>query len=178
MTLVIFGSANKNGFTAQLLQQELRQHRAEYSRPVKFFYCYEQAAAPCSGCGHCRESGSCRHRDLTDFFRDFSAAQQIIYAFPVYNGSLPAPMKAVVDRFQPYYELHFKGQSPFAAVRPATLVITAGAKKATPQPLLQQLRPVFSVTGCRQQRCLFLAGTDRPNPHLTVLDKEDRKSVV
>lgn len=169
--MVIFGSAKKNGHTAQMLQQELGQHRAEYSHPVQFFYCYEQAVTPCSGCGHCHEAGSCRHRDLTAFYRDFLTAQQIIYAFPVYNGSLPAPLKAVVDRLQPYYELHFKGQSPFAQVRPATLVITAGSQRATPQPLLQQLRPVFSVTGCRQRRCLFLAGTDGAAPQLTVLDE-------
>lgn len=173
MTLVIFGSAKKNGFTGQLLQRELSQNRGKYPGPVRFFYCFEHLIAPCSGCGECRRTGRCRHEDLTAFHRDFLAATQLVFAFPVYNGSVPAPLKALIDRFQPYYELHFKGQSPFANKRPVTVVITAGAKNTAPQPLLSQLKPVFSVTGGQLQRCLLLAGTDSNNPTLTVLNKDE-----
>ena len=100
MTLVIFGSAKKNGFTGLLLQRELSQNREKYPGPVRFFYCFEHFIAPCSGCGECSQTGRCRHGDLAAFHRDFLAATQLVFAFPVYNGSVPAPLKALLDRFR------------------------------------------------------------------------------
>lgn len=35
-------------------------------------------------------------------------ADAVIVATPVYNLSFPAPMKALFDRFQRYYEAHFR----------------------------------------------------------------------
>lgn len=151
----------------------LQQVLSESHDKTTYFYCYENRFAPCDGCNSCQKSGICRHRDLDPFYQNFLTADRIVYAFPVYNGSLPAPMKALVDRLQPFYYLHFSGQDPFAEKRPVTVVMTAGAKNFQPKPVLAQLRPVFSVTGCQFEKCFALTGTDSPTPNFTTISGKD-----
>ena len=146
MTLVIFGSAKKNGFTGRLLQRELSQNREKYPGPVRFFYCFEHFIAPCSGCGECSQTGRCRHGDLAAFHRDFLAAAQLVFAFPVYNGSVPAPLKALLDRFQPYFWTDARKRLR----RPAVLhVVGEGGDPHGFEPLVGTVRSALAVAGFR-----------------------------
>lgn len=61
----------------------------------------------CDGCGACRKSGICRYRDLDDFWHIFSQSKLVIVSSPVYNGSFPAPLKALLDRTQAFYNGYF-----------------------------------------------------------------------
>ena len=51
-------------------------------------------------CGWCDENVGCVFDDMDEFFADFEQADYIVITTPVYNGGVPAPLKAVVDRFQ------------------------------------------------------------------------------
>ena len=69
-------------------------------------------------------------------------------ASPVYNLSFPAPLKAVLDRFQRYFEARFSlGKKPaIEKHRKAVLLVSAGANCREGVDIMEkQLRQSFSV---------------------------------
>ena len=157
-SLIIFGSPNKSSFTMELLKKEAAQQLED-----AFFYnCFENNPAPCDGCGLCKNNDGCKFNDLTDFFEKFKAAKEVIFAFPVYNGSFPAPMKALIDRFQIFYNARFfkNKRPPIDGTRNVTLVITAGGKEDPLPLIIAQLKPLFTVCGCRLKKAITLINTD------------------
>lgn len=162
LTLVIYGSAHRHSFTRTLLRQYLTEKPGE----ICYFNCYSNSFAPCDGCQSCKTNGFCRHHDLNSFYRNFEQADRIVFAFPVYNNSFPAPLKAVIDRFQVYYHLHFSGQRVFKTKRPTAVLMTAGSLQDRTETVLAQLTPAFTVTGCTLTYCAVLLGTDTNRPTL------------
>ena len=95
-------------------------------------------------------------------FEYFKNSDEVFFAFPVYNGSFPAPLKALIDRFQIFYNARFfkNKHPPIEGVRQVTLIITAGGK-IDPLPLITaQLKPIFTVCGCKLKKAVVLSGTD------------------
>ena len=164
---IIYGSPNKNSFTMELLRQSERQSLEN----ACFFNCFEARPTPCDGCGFCKASDGCKFDDLNDFFKDFERAENVILAFPVYNGSFPAPLKSLIDRFQWLYNARFfkNKRPPIGGKRDVTLVITAGSKK-NPLPLItSQLKPLFTISGCKLKKAVMLLNTDN-NPTLKTVE--------
>ena len=156
--LIIYGSPNKSSFTMKLLKKSA----AEKLKNSYFYDCFEKNPAPCDGCGICKVNDACKFDDLNEFFENFKSAKEVIFAFPVYNGSFPAPLKSLIDRFQIFYNARFfkNKRPPVAGKRDVTLVITAGGE-FDPLPLIMaQLKPLFTVCGCSLKRAVVLIGTD------------------
>lgn len=160
--LVIFGSPNKASFTAKLTQSEI----AALSGEVAVYDCFSSSPAPCNGCRGCETSYGCVKADLDDFFELFKKAEEVILAFPVYNGSFPAPLKALLDRFQWLFSARFcqNRRPPIEGRRRVTLIITAGAEKDPLPLILAQLKPLFTVCGCQIKKTVVLCGTDSKSP--------------
>jgi multimeric flavodoxin WrbA len=155
---IIYGSPNKNSFTMELLKQA----QGENLKSAYFYNCFEGSAKPCDGCGFCKTSEGCKFTDLNDFFENFKKAKQVVFAFPVYNGSFPAPMKSLIDRFQQFYNARFfrNKRPPIEGTRDVTLVITAGSD-IDPLPLITaQLKPLFTICGCKLKSAVMLLNTD------------------
>ena len=156
--LIIYGSPKKSSFTMELLEKSLNEDISSF----EFYDCFEKIPKPCIDCGYCKENEGCCFDDLKDFFENFKNAKKVIFAFPVYNGSFPAPLKALIDRFQFLYNDRFykKRRPPIEGVRDVTLVITAGAK-SDPLPIItNQLSPLFTICGCKLKKAIVLTGTD------------------
>ena len=156
--LVIYGSPNKSSFTMELFKKIV----GEKLNNATIYNCFEKMPAPCDGCGVCKVSDKCKFDDLTEFFKAFENAKEVFFAFPVYNGSFPAPMKALIDRFQILFNARFfkNKRPPIKGKRDVTLVITAGGT-ADPIPLIvAQLKPLFTVCGCSLKKVIALIGTD------------------
>ena len=115
--LIIYGSPNKNSFTMELLKKVT----AEKFENSYVYDCFENSPNPCDGCGFCKVKDSCKFDDLNQFFENFKKAEKIFFAFPVYNGSFPAPLKALIDRFQIFYNARFfkNKRPPIEGVRQA-----------------------------------------------------------
>lgn len=61
----------------------------------------------------CEYHDGCSNKDLDIFFEDFEDADYIAFFTPVYNNFFPAPIKAILDRFQRYYNARYKrGSNP------------------------------------------------------------------
>ena len=156
--LIIFGSPNLSSFTMEFLKKV-----AEEKFENSFFYdCFNKNPYPCDGCGACKVNDDCKFNDLNEFFDNFKAAKEVVFAFPIYNGSFPAPMKSLIDRFQIFYNARFfkNKRPPIEGKREVTLIITAGGKE-DPIPLITaQLNPLFTVCGCNLKKAYALINTD------------------
>jgi hypothetical protein len=85
--------------------------------------------APCRSCGACAKTGQCPYGDAAgEFHQALLAAEAVILASPVYFYSLPAQVKAVVDRAQAYWQRRFVlGDTSFLPNPPPPLIFLAVA---------------------------------------------------
>ena len=135
--MTISGGPRKDGasarmlqcFTESLLRVSAGRASGELSFVFRHYDAYDCGFAPCTDCRACRRFEGCVHRDMEDFWRDFENADGIVIASPIYNLSFPAPLKAIVDRMQRYYNARFSlgKRPPIVKRRPAVLLMAAGA---------------------------------------------------
>lgn len=96
---VLFASPNENGKTKLLLDIFL----SECAHNIIIYNMYDENIKPCIGCGRCESLKSCFTDDTEKILSDIFSSDFIIFASPVYNYSFPSPMKAFLDRLQPYF---------------------------------------------------------------------------
>lgn len=126
--LIIKGSCRENGFTNRLIQTAASNL---HGTDISVFDPYTHKFAYCNGCGYCDENGACIHRDLDGFFEEFENCDVIVFVSPVYNGGFPAPVKALIDRFQFYYNKFYKnGKAQPVAKRRKVLLLSAAGRQA------------------------------------------------
>ena len=88
----------------------------------------------------------------------------LVIATPVYNLSFPAQLKAVIDRFQRYFEARFaRGIRPAIAThRDAVLLLTMGRYDPFAVEVCEKtLRQSFSVMNTTLKKTVVLPDTDR-----------------
>ncbi len=151
---VLFGSPRPDGFTAALLREFLTDYPdAEVTR----FDAYELNLLPCVACDRCREDGRCAFRDADDLFAACETCDLLVLASPVYNYGFPSPMKAVLDRAQPWYHRNFeRGEADPA--RKGVLLLTAGRSGKYAFELMEKQFRVF----CRELGVTFAETRARP----------------
>lgn len=128
--------------------------------------------APCTGCDACRAvsdepvcaieegdplqpqaavaaSGAPLHHcviddDMAEVRKHLDAADELVVVCPVYFASVPAQMKALLDRLQPYYYTDLRTRPK----RPAVIhVVGAGGDPHGFDPLIGTVRSALSVAG-------------------------------
>lgn len=97
----------------------------------------------------------CRLRDdMDDVYPLIDAADELIVVSPVYFAGAPAQLKALLDRFQPYFWTKTRARK-----RPATLhVIGEGGDPHGFDPLVGVVRSSAAVAGFRLERVLDWVG--------------------
>lgn len=112
---IIFGSPRKNGNTATLLapfMEELKANGAE----LDYFDVYEKNIAGCKACLGCqRDTTSINcviNDDMQPILKSIETADVIVFAAPTYIWSVPAPVKAVIDR-SVYASCKYYGGDPY-----------------------------------------------------------------
>lgn len=158
--LCIEGFSNENGNTKALLDEFLREYK---NAEIIKYNTYKESPKPCYGCGFCKENEKCVYSDLQNFFILFETADIIIVASPIYNLSFPAPLKALIDRLQPYYESYYKyGKiQKIKKRREAYFLAAAGrdGEKAF-NIMRRQLKNAFSITNIEYKGDKLHANTD------------------
>ncbi len=96
---LINASPRKNGNTKQVIDEFLSVCPHE----TIIYNMYEENISPCIGCGSCSDTGRCFMRDIDHIIDDIFSSDFVVFATPVYCYSFPSPMKAFLDRLQPYY---------------------------------------------------------------------------
>lgn len=125
--LAVLGSPRKAGYTSKILGTLLREFPK--GTEIETVSIYELNPTPCNACGYCKACDGCSKKDLDIFFKKFESADVIIFATPVYNMSVPAPLKALIDRFQRYVEGRVRNnmQNVIQKRRKAIIMVTSGS---------------------------------------------------
>lgn len=147
---------------------------------------------PCIGCDECRavaeepihvfeegdpllpqetvaESGALFHHciiddDMNEVRKHLDAADELIVVCPVYFASVPAQMKALLDRLQPYYFTDLRTRPK----RPAVIhVVGAGGDPHGFEPLIGTVRSALSVAGFAVELVLDWVGKIRADGEIT-----------
>lgn len=170
--MAIMASPRKTGYTAKLLGSLLR----EFPKGTNFeiVNLYELNPTPCNACGYCKAGNGCSKKDLEDFFKKFETADIIVFATPIYFMGVPAPFKALIDRFQRYYEARFRQnkQQPIAKHRKAVLIVTSGSDGEIGYEVIKhQLLQAFSVLNIELCGVTLAKNTDKCGVDNTDVDR-------
>ena len=170
--MAIMASPRKTGYTAKLLGSLLR----EFPKGTNFeiVNLYELNPTPCNACGYCKTGNGCSKKDLEDFFKKFEMADVIVFATPIYFMGVPAPFKALIDRFQRYYEARFRRnmQKPIEKHRKAVLIVTSGSDGEIGYEVIKhQLLQAFSVLNIELCGVTLARNTDKCGVDSTDVDR-------
>lgn len=157
--LVLYGSPHADGHTARLLRAFLELFDGE---AVDIVNAYAKQIAPCTACGYCKKKEGCSNPDFDRVDMYIRRADLLVVASPVYNLTFPAPLKAVVDRTQRYFEARFSlgKKPPIEKPKRAVLLAACGSDDGA-DILERQLKMIFSVMNTRLEHTVVWSGTDR-----------------
>ena len=175
--LVLFGSPNSHGSTRMLLESFLENFKDDKDWEIQEIGLYALNPHPCVGCRDCAKKEACRFPDLDAFDKALRKADLLVVAAPVYNASFPAPMKALLDRTQRYFEARFSlgKRPPVKKHRDAVLLLTMGREEDFPvEVCAYQLERAFSVMNTTLRGCAVWGGTDRGRENLEAARKKAR----
>ena len=175
--LVLNGSPKVMGNTYRLTDAFISALPRDYK--VKRYDLFELKPIPCNACGYCKVADGCSKKDLDEFIGFYNEADVIVVATPVYNLSMPAPMKALFDRFQRYYEARFRRKIANAVEKPKTavLIVTSGGDGRIGFEIIKrQVEQSFSVMNTKITASMLAEHTDENRVSETQL--EQAKSLV
>lgn len=175
--LVLFCSPNGHGHTRQLLESFLESFKDEKDWEVQEMGLYAMEPKPCIACGSCAGKEGCKFSDLDKFDKAFRKSDLVVVASPVYNAGFPAPMKALLDRTQRYFEARFSlgKRPPIKKHREAVLLLTMGSEEDFGvEVTTYQLNRAFSVMNTELTGCVVWDSTDRGRENQVAAQKKAR----
>ncbi|MGN1202278.1 MAG: flavodoxin family protein [Eubacterium sp.] len=170
--LIIKGSPRENGVSAELINQ-VKKYFLDCE--IKEYDTFKMAPAPCNDCKYCEYHDGCSNKDLDLFFEDFEAADYIAFFTPVYNNFFPAPLKAVIDRFQRYYSARFKrgAKPPIEKHKRVGVVIVSGSNaRQCADYMTSTLKQAFTVLNGEVCSRYYIPDTDSGNYTFNVTELE------
>ena len=160
--LVFFGSPRENGFTRKALTSFLDS--LPKNARVDIIDAYRENVRPCTACGACAADESCAFRDCDVIFDKLENADILVFASPVYNLGFPAPLKAIIDRMQVFYNRRFVHgvRPPVKKPKKGFLIATAGSERTDGAEYLEkQLKTLFTVLNTTMVSVRAVTGTDK-----------------
>lgn len=164
--LILFGSPHGNGHTRELLESFLTPFRKQEHWKITGYSAYRSPVKPCIGCRVCARKEGCIYDDFNEIDKSLRESDLLVVASPVYQFSFPAPLKAVLDRTQRYFEARFSLNivPPIAKHREAVLLLTMGSEEAFGAEVASyQLKRAFTVMNTSLKDCIVWQATDAPN---------------
>jgi multimeric flavodoxin WrbA len=124
--LAIAGSPRRGGNSDTLLDASA-EGAAAAGAEVDRLIVSSSGIGPCTGCNECSRNGFCVVRDgMLEVYPRIDAADAFVIASPVFFATVPAVLKALYDRCQPYWARRFVLHRPIERRRPAGLLVVGG----------------------------------------------------
>lgn len=172
LALVLFASP-RNGYTKKLLNAFLNGLNGSYN--VKIFDCYKLSPHPCISCGICEKNDTCCFNDLDEYDMLLNKAELLVFASPVYNLSVPSPLKALIDRSQRYFSKRFSLgiKPPIKIHKKSVLLLTCGSNDERGFEIItDQLSRMFTIINTELYASVFMSQTDN------IIDTKDFESLA
>lgn len=126
LVLGIAGSPRRFGNSDRLLDAALAAAEEAGARTERIV-ASQANMKPCLGCNACSLSGTCIQHDGGEaFYRILDAADAIIISSPVFFASVPAVLKILYDRLQPYWARTHVLRQPRPPRRPGAILLAGG----------------------------------------------------
>ena len=122
--------------------------------------------APCRGCNACTKDGRCiQHDGMDDVYALLNSADAIVIASPTYFAGVPASLKALYDRCQPFWARRYvMGEPPPVRKRPGALLVVGGGGDPFGSDCVATItRSVFAVLGVELSETIQVIGPDKPD---------------
>ena len=125
----------------------------------------EYGIAPCRGCNLCSQTGECVIRDrMREVYSLLDSAASVVVSTPVFFATVPAVLKALYDRCQPYWARRYDLGLPAPEKRAgALLVVRAGGDPYGHECAVRTTKSVFAVVGLDPLEPLVVEGVDSPS---------------
>jgi multimeric flavodoxin WrbA len=165
--LGVAGSPRRHGNSESLLESALLAAEG-LGATVDRLIVAEEGIAPCRSCNACSLTGACVVSDrMSEIYPRLDAADAVIVASPVYFATVPAVLKALYDRCQPYWARRYLLHQPVVRRRPGALLLVGGGRDPYGHECaVTTTRSVFAVLGVDYSDGFFVqADTD---PHTRV----------
>ena len=126
--LILQGSPRPDGSCA-VLAGWAAEAAASAGRPVEVVFVHDLEVRPCIGCYQCYNTGDCTFDDdMTRLAPAIRAASLLVVCSPVYTNTVPAGLKAIIDRAQAIHAGEALGEQGSAARPAGVLLATAGRR--------------------------------------------------
>ncbi len=159
--VILYGSPHENGYTKKVLNDVIKELQTDYE--FEFIDAFKEKIKPCVDCGFCKRNSSCIFPDFNNIDKILRKCDLLIVATPVYNSSFPAPLKAIIDRTQIYFNMKTKLKiNPFKQEKQAILVATYGSNdNSCEEIILNQLKLFFILLNAKLSKVVFVKNTDK-----------------
>ena len=161
--LCIAGSPRRHGNSERLLDALIQGVNNAGGLAEKLVV-VEYGITPCRGCNSCSKTGECVIKDrMHEIYALIDTADAIVVASPVYFASVPAVLKTLYDRCQPYWARRYvlKHEAPHR--RPGgMLVVGGGGDPFGTACAINPTKSVLAVLGVQYQVELEVEGPDAP----------------
>jgi multimeric flavodoxin WrbA len=170
--LLITGSPRKSGVTARLAAMLLEEAaRLDAAISPTTLDAYALALKPCTHCGYCQKHPACVHDDFLPVDAALQRADVLVIASPVYVLGFPAPLKALLDRSQQYFEAKYaRNITPVKKHKQAVLLSAHGSTDDKGVRFMEeQLNLVFKVFNAELKASITAHNTDSGPPDFDAL---------
>lgn len=163
--LCIAGSPRRSGNSDHLLDALSRGVQSAGGVPIRIVPA-TAGIAPCRGCNACSSTGECVIRDAMDeVYPLLDSVDALAVASPVYFATVPAVLKALYDRCEPYwarrYVLHEERRP---RRRPGALILVGGGGDPYgTQCAVTPTKSVFGVLEVEFSEFYEFVGADSPS---------------
>jgi multimeric flavodoxin WrbA len=134
---------------------------------------YDAGIKPCIHCGHCKTTPSCIYNDFEQIDAALRRAAILVIASPVYGLSFPAPLKAIFDRLQRYFEEKFVlgNPAPLPRHKPALFLSACGSNDRRGFAIMtEQLDLSFRLMNATRIYSVTAANTDKKNTYASAFN--------
>ena len=165
LVLGIAGSPRRHGNSEQLLDACLAGVEAAGGESRKLVVA-GMGIEPCRGCNACSLTGECVIRDrMREVYPQLDQASAIVVSTPVFFATVPAVLKALYDRCQPYWARRYVLNEPAPPKRRpgGILVVGGGGDPYGWECADATTKSVFAVLDVRKMFEVVVEGVDSPS---------------
>ena len=178
--LCIAGSPRRHGNSERLLDALIAGVEGAGGHAIRLV-AKDAGVNVCLGCNACSKNGRCIQQDGMDaVMAELDAADAVVVASPVFFATVPAVLKTLLDRCQPYWVRRYILKEPRPATkRPgAVLLVGGGGDPFGTACALNPIKSVFAVLSVSADEVLEVVGPDKPGDILDVPDTLERAEAV
>lgn len=159
--LCIAGSPRRYGNSERLLDAFIRGVNNAGGLAEKLVV-VEYGIEPCRGCNTCSRTGACVIRDrMQEVYALLDGADAIVVSTPVYFATVPAVLKSLYDRCQPYWaKIYVRGEQRPPKRPGGLLLVRGGGDPFGSGCAITTTKSVLAVLGVQYEVELEVEGPD------------------